>query len=115
MTIDPLTIPCAYCCESGEITAPERMSMENRIVCRRCKIVLRPADWITGGINALVGKLTKRDVFFFNVFNGWEWVKASQEERVDGGTFESFEACVLDAWEKSKMGEEEKDDYSVLP
>ena len=27
----------------------------------------------------------------------------------------SFEACVLDAWEKSKMGEEEKDDYSVLP
>ena len=62
MTINPLTIPCAYCGESGEITAPERMSMENRIACRRCKIVLRPAVWLTGGINALVGKLLRSGV-----------------------------------------------------
>ena len=54
MTIDPLTIPCAYCGGSGEITAPERMSMEKRISRRRCRIVLRPAAWIEGGINALI-------------------------------------------------------------
>ena len=28
MTIDPMKIPCAYCGVAGEITAPERMSMD---------------------------------------------------------------------------------------
>ena len=54
MTIDPLEIPCAYCGGAGEVTAPERMSMEKRISRRRCRIVLRPAAWIEGGINALI-------------------------------------------------------------
>ena len=101
MTIDPLTIPCPFCGGFGEITAPERMSMENRIVCRRCKIVLRPADWITGGINALVGQLLRSGVEVWRSEDGWTW----DGDGVAGKAWQTMEACVLDAWEK--MGEEE--------
>ena len=104
MTIDPLTIPCPFCGGFGEITAPERMSMENRIVCRRCKIVLRPADWITGGINALVGKLLRSGVEVWKSEDGWTW----DGDGVAGKAWQTFEYCVLDAWEKTKMREEEK-------
>ena len=103
MTIDPLTIPCAYCGGSGEITAPERMSMEKRISCKRCRIVLEPPVWIAGGINALVGKLVRKGVMVWQSPEGWTWDSEDEE----GKAWQTFEYCVLDAWEKSKMGEEE--------
>ncbi len=102
MTIDPLTIPCPFCEGFGEITAPERMSMEDRIVCRRCKIVLRPAVWLEGGINALVGKLLRSGVEVWKSENGWTW----DGDGVAGKAWQTFEYCVLDAWEQAKMREE---------
>ena len=102
MTIHPLKIPCAYCGGAGEITAPERMSMEKRISCRRCRIVLRPAAWIEGGINALAGKLMRKDcsIGYAGGMN-WRWSFPPGEEEEEGkfGTAPSFEMAVLDAWE----------------
>ena len=51
MTIDPLTIPCPFCEE-----AITELS-EDAVTCEVCDIDIPIHEWITGGINALAGKL----------------------------------------------------------
>ena len=58
-------------------------------------------DWITGGINALVGKLARQGIRIEDKSYGetpsWAWV--TDEIWVKRG---SFEEAVWDAWEKMK-------------
>ncbi len=110
MIIDPLEIPCAYCGGAGEVTAPERMSMEKRISCRRCRIVLRPAVWITGGLNALIGKLHRHHTYVENLLldssdKPWFWINSEGKK---GGPFASLDEAALDAWKKMEIEEGER-------
>ena len=112
MTIDPLTIPCAYC---GGF--PDRYD-NSQVYCQYClslededAVLQTDDDWITGGINALVGELTKRHIHFSftktpnrNYWSCWQedssvvnggWLSF-------GGRFDTFEEAVLDAWEALK-------------
>ena len=104
MTIDPLTIPCAYC---GGF--PDRYD-NSQVYCQYClslededAVLQTDDDWITGGINALVGKLVRSGVEVWKSEDGWTW----DSEDDAGKAWQTFEYCVLDAWEKAKMGEGE--------
>lgn len=103
MTIDPLTIPCPFC---GRL--PEASYYPDWVVCSKCCPMMDPKDWITGGINALAGKLMRQDIFICKTYKGWTWDKISEDEDASGGMFPSFEECVLDAWEYLKKKEEAK-------
>ena len=105
MTIDPPTIPCAYCGEFSKLS-----NLPYWITCSECYSVIQPQNWITGGINALAGKLMRQDIFICKTYKGWTWDKISEDEDEDasGGMFPSFEECVLDAWEYLKKKEEAK-------
>lgn len=105
MTIDPLTIPCAYCGNAGipkeSITTHGSFDVALEIVCYACETQVLPPDWIYGGINALVGKLLRSGVEVWRSEDGWTW----DGDGVAGKAWQTMEACVLDAWEKAKMGE----------
>ena len=96
MNIDPLTIPCPFC----EEIIIER-SDEDSVTCEVCDIHIPVHEWIEGGINALVGKLARSGVEVWKSEDGWTW----DGDGVAGKAWQTFEYCVLDAWEK--MGEEE--------
>ena len=103
MTIDPLTIPCPFCGNSGNrkefLTEDWEMVVE--ITCFTCEMKVSTKDWITGGINALVGKLARQGIRIEDKSYGetpsWAWV--TDEIWVKRG---SFEEAVWDAWEKMK-------------
>ena len=105
MTIDPLTIPCAYCgnvgVEKESITTYGSFDIVLEIVCYTCGTQVLPSVWLTGGINALVGKLARQGIRIEDKSYGetpsWAWV--TDEIWVKRG---SFEEAVWDAWEKMK-------------
>ncbi len=94
MTIDPITIPCPFC----EEIIVER-SDEDAVTCEVCDIDIPVNDWITGGINALVGKLLRFGIEIWESSEGWTWDSTDEE----GKAWQTFEYCVLDAWEKMSM------------
>ena len=96
MTIDPMTIPCPFC----EEIIIER-SDEDFVTCEVCDIDIPVHEWITGGINALVGKLLRSGVEVWKSEDGWTW----DGDGVAGKAWQTFEYCVLDAWEKMEMRE----------
>ena len=98
MTIDPLTIPCPFC----EEIIVER-SDEDFVTCEVCDIDIPVHEWIEGGINALVGALVRKGVVVWQASEGWTWDSEDEE----GKAWQTFEYCVLDAWEKMEMREEE--------
>lgn len=51
--IDPLKIPCAYC----RLLPVRRMSDFYPIHCIECDLSMDEDKWITGGINAMAGKM----------------------------------------------------------
>ena len=107
MTINPLEIPCAYCGRSP-VVPPEWPTL---IYCPDCEQAITAEEWITGGINAMAGELTKRHIHFSftktpnrNYWSCWQedssvvnggWLSF-------GGRFDTFEEAVLDAWEALK-------------
>ncbi len=91
MTIDTITIPCPFC----EEIIVER-SDEDFVTCEVCDIDLPVHDWITGGINAMVGKLLRSGISVWRSDEGWTW----DGDGDIGGSGPTLEACVLDAWEK---------------
>ena len=105
MTIDPETIPCAYCGNAGvareSVTAYGYYDVDVvlEIVCCTCKTHVLSSEWITGGINALVGKLLRFGVSIWRSEGGWTW----DDDYDIGGSGPTLEACVLDAWEKMSM------------
>ena len=104
MTIDPITIPCPFC----EEIIVER-SDEDFVTCEVCDIDIPVHEWVTGGINALVGKLARQGTHIEDMSYGkspsWAW--ASDKGNQMGTSFKTFEACVLDAWEKLKRKKNE--------
>lgn len=104
MTIDPETIPCAYCGSNEALFTHGSFDVTQGMKCLTCGTETSPSDWITGGINALVGKLARSGVEVWKSEDGWTW----DGDGVAGKGWETMEACVLDAWEKSKMREGEK-------
>ena len=108
MTIDPLTIPCAYCGNAGvareSITTHGSFDVVLEIVCYTCETQVLPSVWITGGINALVGQLARSGVEIWKSEDGWTWDGDGEA----GKAWQTFEYCVLDAWEKMEMREGEK-------
>ena len=107
MTINPLDIPCAYCNGKGEKYESIEYGVE--ISCYSCEVKVFVDDWITGGINALVGKLARRGVHIEDMSYGKDssWAWASDKGSQMGTSFKTFEACVLDAWEKLKREKNE--------
>ena len=100
MTIDPLKICCAYC---GSLPMESSIHIDH-LFCADCNQEIATENWITGGINSLVGKLLRSGVEVWKSENGWTW----DGDGVAGKAWQTFEYCVLDAWEKTKMREEEK-------
>ena len=100
MTIDPETIPCAYCGSNGKgdefIFTHGSFDVTLGVKCLKCGTETSPSDWITGGINALVGKLLRFGVSIWRSEGGWTW----DDDYDIGGSGPTLEACVLDAWEK---------------
>ena len=92
MNIDPLTISCPFCSNSY----PTRPKGDPDFLY--CNIVTVEA-WIPGGINALVGKLARKGVIVWESPEGWTWDSEDEE----GKAWQTFEYCVLDAWEKMSM------------
>ena len=107
MNIDPEMIPCAYCGSTDSIFTHGSFDVTNGIKCLTCDAETSPENWITGGINALAGKLMRQDIFICKTYKGWTWDKISEDEtkEKDGGIFQSFEECILDAWEKTREEE----------
>ncbi len=105
MTIDPETIPCAYCGNAGvareSVTAYGYYDVDVvlEIVCCTCKTHVLSSEWITGGINALVGKLLRFGIEIWESSEGWTWDSTDEE----GKAWQTFDYCVLDAWEKMSM------------
>ena len=94
MIIDPLTIPCPFCGGKGEKRESVEYGME--ISCLACVVTVCAEGWLTGGINALVGKLLRFGVSIWRSEGGWTW----DDDYDIGGSGPTLEACVLDAWEK---------------
>ena len=103
MTIDPETIPCAYCGSNGKgdefIFTHGSFDVTLGVKCLKCGTETSPSDWITGGINALVGKLLRFGIEIWESSEGWTWDSTDEE----GKAWQTFEYCVLDAWEKMSM------------
>lgn len=97
MNIDPVDIPCVYCSGKGEKYESIEYGVE--ISCYSCGIKIFMDDWITGGINALVGKLLRFGIEIWESSEGWTWDSTDEE----GKAWQTFEYCVLDAWEKMSM------------
>ena len=112
MTIDPLTIPCPFC---GDLPVIKYwVGSIYHIYCENCEMALTPDTWITGGINALVGKLARLEQVRFFTKDGfhqsWDWGYSwdnTYEDEILPRNFDSFEEAVLDAWEKLKMRDRE--------
>ena len=104
MNIDPETVPCAYCGSTDSIFTHGSFDVTNGIKCLTCDAETSPENWITGGINALAGKLARSGVEVWKSEDGWTW----DGDGVAGKAWQTFEEAVLDAWEKAKMREEEK-------
>ena len=108
MNIDPETIPCAYCGSNGKVKeflfTHGKFDVTLGITCLTCETETSPENWITGGINALVGQLARSGVEVWKSEDGWTW----DGDGVAGSAWQTFEYCVLDAWEKMKMREVEK-------
>ncbi len=100
MTIDPLKIPCAFC---GFLPVIGN-GLLGLISCTNCSAVVMEDEWITGGINALVGKLARQGIRIedksYRETPSWAWV--TDEIWVKRG---SFEEAVLDAWKTLKREE----------
>ena len=101
MNIDPETVPCAYCGSTDSIFTHGSFDVTNGIKCLTCDAETSPENWITGGINALVGKLARSGVEIWKSEDGWTWDGDGEA----GKAWQTFEYCVLDAWEKMKMRE----------
>ena len=101
MNIDPLKVPCPFCGNSGNrkefLTEDWEMVVE--ITCFTCEMKVSTKDWITGGINALVGQLARSGIEIWESPEGWTWDSEDEE----GKAWQTFEYCVLDAWEKMSM------------
>ena len=97
MNIDPLKIPCPLCDDEGQKFESFEYGVE--IQCSSCEARAFDGDWIYGGINAMVGKLTRKGVFVWESPEGWTWDSEDEE----GKAWQTFEYCVLDAWEKMSM------------
>ena len=82
MTIDPLDIPCAYCSGKGE--KHESIEYGVEISCYSCEVKVFVDDWITGGINALFGRIARM---------------LDAEEDLDR-PFPTFEEAVMYGWKK---------------
>ena len=101
MNIDPLKVPCPFCDDEGQRVVTVKYGEE--IECTSCEARAFDGDWVFGGINAMVGKLTRKGVFVWESPEGWTWDSEDEE----GKAWQTFEYCVLDAWEKMEMREEE--------
>ena len=99
MNIDPETVPCAYCGSTDSIFTHGSFDVTNGIKCLTCDAETSPDNWITGGINSLVGKLVRKGVMVWQSPEGWTWDSEDEE----GSAWQTFEYCVLDAWEKMSM------------
>ena len=95
MNIDPLKVPCPFC---GRL--PEEADYPDWISCPDCCPRIEPESWITGGINALVGQLLRSGVEVWKSEDGWTWWDGDDAA---GRVWQTFEYCVLDAWEKMSM------------
>lgn len=98
MTIDPLTISCAYCGSKGEKHESVEYGME--ISCLACGVTVYVDDWITGGINALAGKLMKENIFveLHLPYIKPQWVWSVDRRKYIHKRFDTFEEAVFDAW-----------------
>ena len=103
MTIDPLKIPCPHCGTNPIIPVESR----TWIMCRECENAVPPKEWITGGINALAGKLMREEFYFSSISSpkgkSWCWDNegsiSDDIAEIGGGPFDTFEEAVFDAWE----------------
>ena len=95
MTIDPLKVPCPFC---GRL--PEEADYDDWISCPDCCSRIEPKNWIECGINALVGQLLRSGVEVWKSEDGWTWWDGDDAA---GRVWQTFEYCVLDAWEKMSM------------
>ena len=98
MTIDPLTIPCAYCQNTCTGLADDDDSI---IHCDYCEISVPVTEWTKVGIYVLAGRLAEKGFYFAygeddEKNQDWMWV----DDRINYDLhFSTFEEAVLDAWE----------------
>lgn len=108
MNIDPFTIPCAFC-QSTLFLQDVSTDDEELICCESCATIVSPNIFISGGINALAGKLARRGIHIEDMSYGkspsWAW--ASDKGSKMGTSFKTFEEAVLDSWETLKGKENE--------
>ena len=106
MTIDPFTIPCAFC-QSTLFLQDVSTDDEELICCESCATIVSPKIFIFGGINALAGKLMKENFFVephpLSIKPKWTW--CMDRRKYTHKQFDSFEEAVLDAWETLKREE----------
>ena len=106
MAIDPLKICCAYC---GSLPMESSIHIDT-LFCSDCRQKIATENWVTGGINAMVGKLVRRRIYFYSIKSPkperWGWDDEQNADGNDpksgGGYFSTFEDAVLDAWETLK-------------
>ena len=106
MNIDSFTIPCPFC-QSTLFLQDVSTDDEELICCESCATIVSPNIFISGGINALAGKLMKENIFveshLLSIKPKWTW--CMDRRKYTHKQFDSFEEAVLDAWETLKREE----------
>lgn len=101
--IDPFEIPCVYCGRLPVVS--DKYTAQLLYYCPDCEQAIPPEEWITGGINAMAGKLMRKGIYIFQPhppLDTWWWGKEWHHSPKDLFTaeisFNTFEEAVLDAW-----------------